>query len=544
MKRAVLVFAYLASLLFVTQVAAQIPLRFTYESTVANPSSSAFNPTGEFIFPSIIRAADHIANPLGTYYMYYAPHDAPGGMALRYSNSISGPWTEYANNPILNRNHQNKFSVTHVSSPHVMWMPQYNKYFMYFHGENTTTRWAHSADGINWDVANDNVAINTTDWGATFGTTFSESSYARVYEYTIPRFGDRYTMISMLIRSGNGRRIGLATSNDGKNFTPRDWSLVAPQGSEGTQLSGPSYIEYNGRHYVLYHSDSGNIYQTEVGSNFDLENHLGIFHDPSPAAPELNKAADPFLLYAENQWHLFYTVGLRLHQSIGYARLGTGSVDGWTGWLNRDGPGGSGDYETRKDFSPPICSNASQLEARQAGTNNVFTPGQATPENLSLFSLADGLACRNADQSDGVCNDYEVRFYCGAGGNVNITIQAENYTYMNGVQTETTTDTGGGLNVGWIDVGDWMAYSNVTNIPSAGNYLIRYRVASPAGATFSADLNSGATQLGTVNIPATGGWQNWTTVQHTVYLPAGPLNFGIYASTSSWNINWFSIQSL
>ena len=48
------------------------------------------------------------------------------------------------------------------------------------------------------------------------------------------------------------------------------------------------------------------------------------------------------------------------------------------------------------------------------------------------------------------------------------TVEAESYNYMSGVQTETTSDTGGGLNVGWIDAGDWMAYSNtVVNIPSS-----------------------------------------------------------------------------
>ncbi len=43
-------------------------------------------------------------------------------------------------------------------------------------------------------------------------------------------------------------------------------------------------------------------------------------------------------------------------------------------------------------------------------------------------------------------------------------IEAENYSAMNGIQTEPTTDTGGGLNVGWIHVGDWLDYNvNVEN---------------------------------------------------------------------------------
>ncbi|PJJ54913.1 carbohydrate-binding protein [Hymenobacter chitinivorans] len=120
------------------------------------------------------------------------------------------------------------------------------------------------------------------------------------------------------------------------------------------------------------------------------------------------------------------------------------------------------------------------------------------------------------------------------------TIQAEAYTSMQGVQTETTTDTGGGQNVGYIDATDWMAYANV-NFPTTGTYLIEYRVASPSGSTLSSDLNAGAIQLGNVTIPATGGWQTWTTVSQTVTITAGTYSFGVYAQAGGWNFNWLRI---
>lgn len=117
-------------------------------------------------------------------------------------------------------------------------------------------------------------------------------------------------------------------------------------------------------------------------------------------------------------------------------------------------------------------------------------------------------------------------------------IQAEAYNAMAGVQLENCNE--GGQNVGYIDNGDWMAYNSI-NIPSSGSYRLDYRVASVNGGRLSADINAGATVLGTVNIPATGGWQNWTTVSQTVYLNAGTYNFGIFASTGGWNINWWNI---
>jgi hypothetical protein len=121
-------------------------------------------------------------------------------------------------------------------------------------------------------------------------------------------------------------------------------------------------------------------------------------------------------------------------------------------------------------------------------------------------------------------------------------IQAENWISMAGVQTETTTDAGGGLNVGWIEAGDWMAY-NVT-IPTTGTYRVIYRIATPnANMTLRLEKDAGATQLGTVTIPNTGGWQNWSTVAHNVTLPAGTYSIGIATSTGGFNINYFTITN-
>jgi len=122
-----------------------------------------------------------------------------------------------------------------------------------------------------------------------------------------------------------------------------------------------------------------------------------------------------------------------------------------------------------------------------------------------------------------------------------VLIEAESYANMSGIQTEATTDTGGGLNVGYADTGDWMSY-NTINFPTSGSYLIEYRVASGVnGAVISSDLSAGAIQLGSVNIPNTGGWQNWQTVSQTVNVNAGTYNFGIYIQNTGVNLNWFRI---
>nr|1UXZ_A Chain A, CELLULASE B [Cellvibrio mixtus]1UXZ_B Chain B, CELLULASE B [Cellvibrio mixtus]1UY0_A Chain A, Cellulase B [Cellvibrio mixtus]1UY0_B Chain B, Cellulase B [Cellvibrio mixtus]1UYX_A Chain A, CELLULASE B [Cellvibrio mixtus]1UYX_B Chain B, CELLULASE B [Cellvibrio mixtus]1UYY_A Chain A, Cellulase B [Cellvibrio mixtus]1UYY_B Chain B, Cellulase B [Cellvibrio mixtus]1UYZ_A Chain A, Cellulase B [Cellvibrio mixtus]1UYZ_B Chain B, Cellulase B [Cellvibrio mixtus]1UZ0_A Chain A, CELLULASE B len=124
------------------------------------------------------------------------------------------------------------------------------------------------------------------------------------------------------------------------------------------------------------------------------------------------------------------------------------------------------------------------------------------------------------------------------------TIQAEDHSQQSGTQQETTTDTGGGKNVGYIDAGDWLSYAGTpVNIPSSGSYLIEYRVASQnGGGSLTFEEAGGAPVHGTIAIPATGGWQTWTTIQHTVNLSAGSHQFGIKANAGGWNLNWIRIN--
>ncbi|TYZ10130.1 carbohydrate-binding protein [Hymenobacter lutimineralis] len=122
------------------------------------------------------------------------------------------------------------------------------------------------------------------------------------------------------------------------------------------------------------------------------------------------------------------------------------------------------------------------------------------------------------------------------------TIEAESYAAMLGIQTEATTDTGGGLNVGYIETGDWMDYA--VNVTSAGSYTVGFRVASqPGGATLQL-RNSAGSVLGSVNVGATGGWQSWQTQTATVSLPAGAQTLRVYAAAGGVNVNWLSFAAV
>lgn len=121
-------------------------------------------------------------------------------------------------------------------------------------------------------------------------------------------------------------------------------------------------------------------------------------------------------------------------------------------------------------------------------------------------------------------------------------LQAEAANVNSGMVAEACADAGGGQDMGYVDQGDYLVFNNI-NFPTTGQYTIEYRVASGAnGGTISSDLSAGTIQLGNTAIPATGGWQSWTTVSRTVTINAGTYNFGAYAQSGGWNLNWVRIS--
>ena len=131
----------------------------------------------------------------------------------------------------------------------------------------------------------------------------------------------------------------------------------------------------------------------------------------------------------------------------------------------------------------------------------------------------------------------------GAGYDVNsINGSANNYR-SDGVDLEVTTDTGGGYDLGWTASGQWFRYT--VNVATAGTYTVTFRVAAINAVTDALHIsNSSETNLsGSVNVPATGGWQTWTDVTATVTLPAGEQTLTLDQDAAGWNINYFAFAS-
>jgi Carbohydrate binding module (family 6)/Beta-1,3-glucanase len=153
--------------------------------------------------------------------------------------------------------------------------------------------------------------------------------------------------------------------------------------------------------------------------------------------------------------------------------------------------------------------------------------------------------------------------YGGTPAAVPGTVQAENYdtggqgvaynvTAVNGtansyrsdgVDLEATTDTGGGYDLGWTATGQWFKYT--VDVATAGTYAVSLRLAAPTAVTNALQIdNAAGTDLtGVITAPATGGWQDWTTVTANITLPAGVQTLTVDQDSPGWNINYLTFAT-
>ena len=119
--------------------------------------------------------------------------------------------------------------------------------------------------------------------------------------------------------------------------------------------------------------------------------------------------------------------------------------------------------------------------------------------------------------------------------------EAEKYSEQNNIQIEFCDE--GGRNVGYIENGSWLKYSNV-DFGNTGATKFEARVASAVnGGNIEIHLDSlDGTLIGTLSVTGTGGWQNWVTKScdihdvegiHDLYLK---FNGG---SGNLFNLNWW-----
>lgn len=117
------------------------------------------------------------------------------------------------------------------------------------------------------------------------------------------------------------------------------------------------------------------------------------------------------------------------------------------------------------------------------------------------------------------------------------------WTYRNeGVDIEASSDqVTNGYNIGWIESGEWLKFS--VNVTQSGTYKIRLRIAAQESGGKIHLLVDGNQLTGLIDVPVTGGWQNWQTLQvDDVQLTAGNHELVIKFYFGGFNFNFMEYE--
>lgn len=127
-------------------------------------------------------------------------------------------------------------------------------------------------------------------------------------------------------------------------------------------------------------------------------------------------------------------------------------------------------------------------------------------------------------------------------------IQAESYDGQGGASTESTSDSGGGQNIGSLANGDWAQYKGVNFGSTAATQFVA-RVASGAASGVSGLVevrldSRGNAPVGSFSVGNTGGWQSWRTIPANISQVTGThdvyLTFTSGQASDFVNVNWFN----
>lgn len=289
--------------------------RWTYQGILLDPARLRYAPHPDIIHPSVIATADCAPGAPAPYLMYYAPHDTPGGICLATAAHPEGPWWEYPQNPVISADWPPHHQVSHISSPHAVWHAGEQRLFLYYHGENDTTHYVTSTDGVHFTYGG--VAVNT----AMLEPGVSEASYARVFPWNAG-----FVMLLMGNHQGT-RKIYLAESSDGRRWEPRPTAWISPP--PGYDQMGPgSLVMWQGAPHLICFGNLEGAAEFEPVS--DLLHYrcnpalseavfAGVLMDHTAAGPHNLRINDPCLLEENGRLYLYLNVGRRLHQRIGWA---------------------------------------------------------------------------------------------------------------------------------------------------------------------------------------------------------------------------------
>ena len=186
----------------------------------------------------------------------------------------------------------------------------------------------------------------------------------------------------------------------------------------------------------------------------------------------------------------------------------------------------------------PITFTATEGNTQRTSIVQLTVGGQETPYGGSAWPLPGIVQAENFDNGGNGVGYFNTNTSNPAG---------TNYRPGATVGIENTGDTGGGYDLAYTGEGQWLQYT--VNVAQDGEYNLQARVASLGNGGYWHVEFDGRNATGNLFVPATGWWQNWTTlVSPSFHLEAGTHRMRVVLdgngpSAGMGNFNWFAVQA-
>jgi hypothetical protein len=196
---------------------------------------------GDIYWPCLFPAGQILDDPLGEYYLYYSPDHASGGLGMAYSDSITGPFTDYGSDLPGGGNRW--------ETPTVRYDPDNDEILVYYHSPQLGNNVAQATG-----LATSTDGINLTDQGAILDPNLP--GFDHVGYFRPQRINGQWFGYHLAAQSSSNTNFAISYSYDGRNWRvdPKrlGWSQSITQDSTRRYAWNHSNLfRFNGTRYCV-----------------------------------------------------------------------------------------------------------------------------------------------------------------------------------------------------------------------------------------------------------------------------------------------------
>ncbi len=404
----------------------------------------------------------------------------------------------------------------------------------------TLCKWVaySSADMVNWTDHGTIASWKTFSWAAT----------AAWAPQAIPRNGKFYLYVPLNNSSGSTQiGVGVSDSPTGPYQDAIGKPLVTAGCSGGTGDIDPTvFIDDDGQAYLYF----GRSVPGYVKLNSDMTSYTGSVQCPTVNSQSFGPAPSsggfpsqyeegPWIMKHGTNYYLAYAAN-NIPEDISYSRA-TAPTGPFT-------YGGTIMKATGASFTNHTGIIDFNGHSYFFYHNGALQKGGSVPANGDGYHRSVCLEefKYNSDGSFPTIPSTTAGPQAIANLNPYLQTEAETIAWESGVQTEATSDTGGGMDVTSIQSGDYIKVKNVDFGSGATSFSARV-ASDTSGGSIELHLDSATgTSIGTCAVSGTGGAQTWTTKTCSVSGATGVhdlfLKFTGSGTSNLFNFNWWQFS--